>query len=122
MGGDVVDVDLQPEGADVRAVQRHRPPGAADRARVVDAHLLDQPPVEELDHQVGDGGPVQARGLRDVGPGGGAVLTQVAQDQREVRPAERGVARGLGRAAHRTGLVLLLDHAATWFLFVSDRN
>ncbi len=69
MHRDVVDVDLHAQRADVRAVQRHRPRGTADRTGVLDADLPYQPPIEELGHQVGDGGPVQAGRLGDVGPG-----------------------------------------------------
>ncbi len=41
-GGDVVDVDLQPEGADTGAVEGQRQAGAADGAGVLGAHLADE--------------------------------------------------------------------------------
>ena len=75
---DVVNIDLQTQRADMRAVQGQGSPGTADRADVLRADLPDQLPIEKFGHQVGDRGPVQAGRLRDVGPGLGHVVAQVA--------------------------------------------
>ncbi len=115
---DVVDVDLHAERADVRAVQGHRAPGAADCADVPDADLAYETPFQQLGHQVGDGGAVQPGRLGDVGAGQDPVVAQLAQHEREVRPAQRGrtrrwsAARGaigwLVRHAHHLPLCLSL--------------
>ncbi len=94
---DVVDVDLGADAADATAVELDVQSRAADVAALQDSSP-DQPPLAELGDQAGDGGAVEAGGRGDPGPRPRLVVTDGAQYEPGVVPAQRRLVDRFGHA------------------------
>ncbi len=94
-GGDVVDVDLDAEtgGPGVGRFQNGARPSRLPAEGL--ARLHEEPEVEELLDEGGDGGPGESDAGRDGGPGGLAGLVDGPQDEAQVVPAHSRLV-GLG--------------------------